>query len=80
MYKKPRIPSKRAIRQGLALPGMQSHINRLKASWRDPAPSDEVLDGWIRGWVVKQIGVELHRIKTTKELIDLYGGLATLED
>jgi len=72
-------PSKKAIKRGKALPGMQSHINRLKASWRDPMPSEDVIERWIQHRVVKMIGTELLRIKTTKELIDMYEGL-TLED
>lgn len=76
----PKKPSKKAIKRGMALPGMQSHINRLKASWRCPKPSDETTERWIQHKVVAMIGVELHRIKTTMQLIDMYEGLVTLED
>jgi hypothetical protein len=76
----PKKPSKKAIKRGMALPGMQSHINRLKASWRTSMPSDEVTERWIQHRVVKMIGVELLRIKTTKEMIDMYQGLTGLED
>jgi len=77
---KPKKRSKKAIKRGMALPGMQSHINRLKASWRTPAPSDEVTERWIQHRVVKMIGAELLRIKTTMQMIDMYEGLITLED
>ena len=75
----PKKPSKRAIKRGMALPGMQSHVNRLKASWRNPNPTDAIMEGWVRHRVVKMIDAELLRIKSTMELIDMYEGL-TLED
>lgn len=74
--KNPRKPSKRTIARGLALKGMEAHINRLKASWRNYNPSDEVLDRWIRFKVAKMITAEMLRVYTTAEMIDLYENLA----
>lgn len=70
-----RKPSKRAIKQGLALPGMQSHLNRLKASWRVRYPSEEILERWIKHRVVTMITSELLTNKTLPELLDMYRSL-----
>jgi len=68
-------PSKEGIERGMLLPGMQSHIKRLKASWRCYRPSDDATERWIQHRVVKMIGIELLRDKTTHELIDMYENL-----
>lgn len=75
----PKRASKRAIKRGMELEGMEAHITRKKASWRTSAPSDAILDNWIRFKVSDMIRSHLLMNKTTEELIDMYDQL-TLED
>jgi hypothetical protein len=65
-------PSKSDIERGMKIPDMQSHINRLKASWRCPSPSDEVMEQWVRHRIVKILGMDLLQKRTLKELLDSY--------
>lgn len=65
-------PSKSDIERGMKIPDMQSHINRLKASWRCPSPSDAVIEQWVRHRIVKILGMDLLQKKTLKELLDSY--------
>jgi histidinol-phosphate/aromatic aminotransferase/cobyric acid decarboxylase-like protein len=70
--KNPADLSKELIERGMKIPDMKSHINRLKASWRIPSPSDEVIEQWLRHRVVRLLAVDLLQKKTLKELLDLY--------
>ena len=72
--------SKEDLDRGMKIPGMASHINRKKAVWRDTEPTDAILNRWIRSRICDMITCELLRIKTTKELIDMYGGFINVED
>jgi len=72
--------NKEDIDRGMKLPGMESYINRKKEAWNGKNPSDEILDKWIRCQIGDMITCELLRIKTTCELIDMYGELINVED
>lgn len=67
----PPKPSKRAIKQARALPGMEGHLNRLKAAWHNPKPSDEVLERWIKYRVTKMIYTKLLNTYSLFELLEL---------
>jgi hypothetical protein len=77
--KKNNHTSKELIERGMKIPDMKSHINRLKASWRIPSPSDEVIEQWMRHRVVRILGVDLLQKKTLKELLDLYDSSICIE-
>jgi hypothetical protein len=64
-------PSKRVFKQALALPGMESHIKRLKAFWKSPMPSDEVLERWLIGEIAKQFYRKRLLKMSLTDLIDL---------
>jgi hypothetical protein len=66
------MSSKGLIERGMEIPDMKSHINRLKASWRIPSPSDKVIEQWMRHRMIRLLGVGLLQEKTLKELLDLY--------
>lgn len=70
--KDPLKPSKRAIKRGLKLKGMEGRIKRLKSYWRNNNPSDAILNRWIRFRVMNMITAEILNKWTTDQMIDLF--------
>jgi hypothetical protein len=52
----------KALKNALKLPGMQSHINRMKAAWKNRQPSPDTLYTWATHKVAKGLYTRLlHR-------------------
>lgn len=69
--KRKKILIKRGIKRALQLPGAEIHINRKKRYWKQPDPSDDILESWLRFYVIDMISRKLNR-ESLIDLVSLY--------
>ena len=47
------------LQTALRLPGMKAHINRMKAVWKDPKPSQTILSTWVKHKLAKELYADI---------------------
>lgn len=70
---------RKALKEALKLPGMESHIRRLKASWKEPNPSQDIIYGWVKHEVAKRLYAAMLQKLCLSELMAMHqSGISAL--